>query len=109
MIDWAAFGTVFIAALVAATVVVSAYSLGLRLLSVSGRIPVVEPANFTDALTTITPAEAKAAAKRAKKAAKKSPLTDGQKRLAFIGACGCFAVSVAAVLYGIYLIIPYFH
>ena len=105
MIDWAAFGTVFIAALVAATVVVSAYSLGLRLLSVSGRIPVVEPANFTDALTTITPAEAKAAAKRAKKAAKKSPLTEGQRRIALFGAYGCFALCAAAVVAGILIIV----
>ncbi|BDZ53522.1 hypothetical protein GCM10025870_05950 [Agromyces marinus] len=66
----------------------------------------VAPADFTDAITTISPEEAKRAARRAEKAAKKSPLTDAQKRLAVVGAWACFALSGAAVLYGIYLIVP---
>ena len=70
----------------ATVVVVARYSLGIRLLTVSGRTPIVTPAEFTDAITVITPAEAKAAAKRAAKAAKKSPLSDGQKRAALVGA-----------------------
>ncbi|MFC6357316.1 peptidase [Luethyella okanaganae] len=109
MIDWGAFAVVAIAALTAAATVVSTYSLGLRLLTVSGRVPVVEPAAFTDAITVVSPAQAKAAATRARKAAKKSPLTLGQKRLAFIAACACFILCVGAVLYGIYLIVPALH
>lgn len=109
MIDWWAFVTVALAALVVSAVVVSAYSFGLRLLATSGRAPMVEPASFTDAITVITPEEAKAAAKRQKKAAKKNALTDGQKRAALWGAYACFTVAAAAVIYGIYLIIPYFH
>ncbi|MEJ3403328.1 peptidase [Rathayibacter sp. YIM 133350] len=112
MIDWGAFVVVFGAALLSSAIVVSAYSLGLRMLSVAGRAPVVEPAAYTDALTVVTAAEAKAAAKRvkkAKKAAKKNPLTENQKRWALAAAYACFTVSAAAVLYGIYLIIPAFH
>ena len=109
MIDWSAFLVVAFAALISTAIVVSAYSLGLRLLTVSGRVPVVAPASFTDAITVITPEQSKAAAKRARKARKKNPLTEGQKRAALIGAYTCFVLSGAAVIYGIYLIIPYFH
>ena len=109
MIDWLAFLLVLVSALIATVVVVSMYSLGLRLLTVSGRTPIVTPAEFTDAITVVTPAEAKAAAKKAAKAAKKSPLTDGQKRAALIGARACFVVSAIAVVVGIYLIVPVLH
>ncbi|WP_159602347.1 peptidase [Agromyces humi] len=109
MIDWLAFLLVLVSALIATVVVVSTYSLGLRLLTVSGRTPIVTPAEFTDAITVVTPAEAKAAAKKAAKAAKKSPLTDGQKRAALIGARACFVVSAIAVVVGIYLIVPVLH
>lgn len=109
MIDWLAFLLVLVSALIATVVVVSLYSLGLRLLTVSGRTPIVTPAEFTDAITVVTPAEAKAAAKKAAKAAKKSPLTDGQKRAALIGARACFVVSAIAVIVGIYLIVPVLH
>ncbi|MGX5695152.1 peptidase [Agromyces soli] len=105
MIDWLAFVLVLVSALLGTVVVVSAYSLGIRLLTISGRTPIVSPAEFTDAITIVTPAEIKAAEKRAKKAAKKSPLTEGQKRLALVGAWACFVVSGFAVLVGIYLII----
>jgi len=109
MIDWGAFIVVFLAALLGAVVIVSTYALGIRLLTVSGRTPIVTPAEFTDAITVITPAEAKAAAKKAAKAAKKSPLTEGQKRAAFVGAWTCFVVSGLAVLVGIFLIVPALH
>jgi len=109
VIDWLAFLLVLVSALIATVVVVSLYSLGLRLLTVSGRTPIVTPAEFTDAITVVTPAEAKAAAKKAAKAAKKSPLTDGQKRAALIGARACFVVSAIAVIVGIYLIVPVLH
>jgi len=106
MIDWAAFVVVFIAAFLGATVIVSTYALGIRLLTISGRTPIVTPAEFTDAITVITPAEAKAAAKKAAKAAKKSPLTDGQKRAAYVGAWTCFVLSALSVIVGIFLIVP---
>ena len=109
MIDWLAFLLVLVSALIATVVVVSLYSLGLRLLTVSGRTPIVTPAEFTDAITVVTPAEAKAAAKKAAKAARKSPLTEGQKRAALIGARACFVVSAIAVVVGIYLIVPVLH
>ncbi|GAA2039590.1 hypothetical protein GCM10009819_25890 [Agromyces tropicus] len=109
MIDWIAFVIVLVASLVGASVVVSAYALGLRLLTIGGRTPVVAPAEFTDAITVISPEEAARAAKRAQKAARKNPLTDAQKRLAVIGGYSCFGLSGLAVLYGIYLIVPAFH
>lgn len=104
-IDWWAFVQVFVSALVAASTVVLFYSLGLRLLVRAGRVPVVSPAEFTDAITVITEKEARRAAKAAAKAARKSPLTDGEKQLALIGAYGCFAVAAAVVLAGLLLIL----
>jgi hypothetical protein len=104
-VDWIAFLEVFVVALVAAVALVGFYSLGLRLLAVAGRPPVVTPAEFTDAITVISPKAAKRAAKAAAKAAKKSPLTDGQKRLALIGAYASFVLCAAAVLFGLSLIV----
>ncbi len=109
MIDWGAFFLVAFASLLSACVIVGLYSLGTRLLGVAGKALHVEPAEFTDAITVVTPAESAAAAKRARKAVRKSPLTTGQKRAAFAGACVCFALCGFAVLYGIYLIVPFFH
>jgi hypothetical protein len=105
VIDWFAFLVVLMTALVGATVVVIAYSLGIRLLTLSGRTPIVTPAEFTDAITVVTPAEIRQAEKRAAKAAKKSPLSDGQKGAALVGAWACFAASAVAVILGIYLIV----
>ena len=105
IIDWFAFVQVFIAAFIAATIVVSAYALGLRLLVRAGRAPVVAPAEFTDAITVISEKEARRAEKAAAKAAKKSPLTDGQKRFALVGAYVSFGIAGAAVLGGLLLII----
>lgn len=104
-IDWIAFVQVFVAAFLAAIIVVSAYATGLRLLVRAGRAPVVAPAEFTDAITVISEKEARRAEKAAAKAAKKSPLTDGQKRLALVGAYASFTVAGAAVLGGILLIV----
>ena len=105
MIDWFAFVIVLVTALVGATVVVIAYSFGVRLLTISGRTPIVTPAAFTDAITVVSPAEIRQAEKRAAKAAKKSPLSEGQKTAAFVGAWACFVVCVIAVVVGIYLIV----
>ena len=104
-IDWFAFVQVFLAALVAAVLVVGFYSLGLRLLVRAGRVPVVSPAEFTDAITVITAKDAQRSAKAAAKAAKKSPLTTGQRRLAAVGAYVSFGLCGLAVLGGLLLII----
>lgn len=104
-INWIAFIEVFFAALAAAVVLVGFYALGLRLLVRAGRVPVVTPAEFTDAITVISEKEARRATKAATKAAKKSPLTVGQKRIAQIGAYACFAMCAFAVAGGLLLIV----
>jgi hypothetical protein len=105
VINWLAFVQVFAAAMIGAVLVVTFYSLGLRLLVRSGRAPVVAPAEFTDAITVISEKEARRAEKAAAKSARKSPLTDAQKTLALVAAYGCFAVAGAAVLGGLLLIV----
>ncbi|MCC2033791.1 peptidase [Microbacterium allomyrinae] len=105
VIDWLAFVQVFIAAFISAAIVVSAYAFGLRLLVRAGRAPVVAPAEFTDAITVISEKEARRAEKAAAKAAKRSPLTEGQKRIALVGAYASFGVAAAAVLGGLLLIL----
>jgi hypothetical protein len=104
VINWLAFVQVFVAAIVGTTIVVTFYALGLRLLVRAGRAPVVAPAEFTDAITVLSEKDIRRAAKAATKAAKRSPLTVGQKRLAVYGAYACFAVCVAAVMTGILII-----
>ncbi|MDQ7880069.1 peptidase [Microbacterium sp. QXD-8] len=105
IIHWEAFVQVFIAAFTSAVLVVGFYALGLRLLVRAGRAPVVAPAEFTDAITVITEKEARRAEKAAAKAAKRSPLTEGQKRVALVAAYLCFGVCAAAVLGGLLLIL----
>lgn len=104
-INWLAFLQVFAAALLGATAIVTFYALGLRLLVRSGNAPVVSPAEFTDAITVISEKELRRAAKQAAKAAKKSPLTEAQKRVALVGAYACFAVCALAVITGILIIV----
>ncbi|MEL5991435.1 peptidase [Microbacterium phosphatis] len=104
-IDWLAFLQVFLAALVGAVVVVGFYALGLRLLATSGNIPVVAPAQFTDAITVVSPKRIAKAEKAAAKAAAKNPLSEGQKRLALIAAYACFVICALAVVAGILLIV----
>ena len=70
-IDWIAFLQVFAVALVGTVLVVGLYSAGLRLLVAAGRPPVVAPAEFTDAITVISPKAAKRAAKAADASASK--------------------------------------
>ena len=109
MIDWAAFLIVSAASLVSAALVVSLYSFGLRLLTTAGRIPLVEPLEFTGAITILTPKKAAKQIKRARKAAAANPLSPGQKRLALWAGYACFVLCGLAVLYGIYLIVPALH
>nr|WP_314841309.1 peptidase [uncultured Microbacterium sp.] len=104
-IDWSAFVQVFAAALIGACAIVTFYAVGLRLLVRSGHAPVVSPAEFTDAITVITDKELKRAAKQAAKAARKSPLTEAQKRISLYGAYGCFALCAVAVIGGILIIV----
>lgn len=104
-IDWVDFLKVFAGAIVGAAAVVTFYAIGLRLLVRSGHAPVVSPAEFTDAITVISEKDLKRAAKQAAKAAKRSPLTDGQKRLSLLGAYGCFALCAVAVIAGILVIV----
>lgn len=104
-IDWMAFISVFFAALLGACLIVTFYATGLRLLVRAGRIPVVSPAEFTDAITILSEKQVKRAAKQAAKAEKRSPLTDGQKQLALVGAYACFALCAVAVIAGILIIV----
>lgn len=104
-IDWEAFLHVFLAALLGATIVVTFYALGLRLLVSGGRPPLVAPAEFTDAITVISDKQKRRAEKAVAKAAARNPLSAGQKRLALVGAYVCFAVCAAAVLGALLLIL----
>jgi len=104
-IEWSAFLNVFAAALVGAVAIVLFYALGLRMLVRAGRVPVVTPAEFTDAITVLSEKEIKRAEKQAAKAAKKNPLTEAQKTLAFVAAVCCFTLCGLAVLGGILLIV----
>ncbi|GAB3617901.1 hypothetical protein GCM10027416_24580 [Okibacterium endophyticum] len=109
MIDWFAFVVVLASALVATVVVVGLYALGLTLLVAAGRVPVVTPAEFTDAITVLTAEQVRKAEKKAAKAARKNPLSPALRRLAQAGAYACFTLCGVAVLWGIYLIVPALH
>lgn len=109
MIDWSAFLIVTVASLFSAALLVSLYSLGLRLLTTAGRIPVVEPHEFTGAITVLTPKKAAKQLKRARKAAAANALSETQKRVALYAGYVCFALCGIAVLYGVYLIVPALH
>lgn len=104
-IDWGAFLNVFGAALLGAGAIVLFYALGLRMLVRAGRVPVVTPVEFTDAITVLSEKEIRRAAKQAEKAARKSPLSEGQKTFAFVCAIACFAVCGIAVIGGILVIV----
>lgn len=104
-IDWSAFLLVFVASFIGAVSIVFFYALGLRMLVRSGRVPVVSPAEFTDAITVVTEKEMRKAEKQAAKAARKSPLTEAQKQLSYVAAIACFALCAIAVIAGIVIII----
>jgi len=104
-IDWWAFVQVFVASITAAILIVGFYSLGLRLLVRAGRAPVVAPAEFTDAITVVSEKDRLRAVKAAAKAARKSPLTAGQRQFAYVGAYVSFALCGLAVLGGLLLIV----
>jgi hypothetical protein len=104
-IDWIAFVQVFVAAMIGSVLVVGFYSLGLRMLVRGGKAPVVAPVEFTDAIAVITEKDARRAMKAAAKAARKSPLTDVQKKVALGAAYLSFGMAGLAVLAGLLLIL----
>jgi hypothetical protein len=108
-LNWINLFWVFVWSLGPTMAIVALYSFGIRMLTLSGRAPVVAPLEFTDAITIIEPEEIVKNEKRAAKAARKSPLSQAQKNLAFITAWACFVLSGAVVLLGIWLIVPAFH
>ena len=81
-VDWSSIALVTVTTLIATVVIVTFYSLGLRLLAVGS------PDDGGGAGSAV--------------AARRPPA-------ATIGASLCIAVGVAGVLYGIYLVIPLFH
>jgi hypothetical protein len=83
-VDWGSIALVSITALVATVVIVSFFSLGLRLLAV-GSPDDVDGHGSAAAVASSRPLGAT------------------------IGAVVCIGVGVLAVLYGIYLVIPLFH
>lgn len=82
-VDWGAFVVVSLVALAATVVVVVFYALGLRLLAVGAPLDGTEAAGGGG--------------------------VPRRPPLAMAGAVVCFAIGVAAVLYGIWLIVPQFH
>ena len=109
MIDWFAFVEVLIAALIGGAAVVSLYALGLRMLAVAGHTPFVPPAEFDEAITVLSPKQVKKETKKVRKARRKNPYSPGVKRLALVAAYALFAISGLVALFGVYLLVPYFH
>jgi hypothetical protein len=94
MIAWGALGTEFVVSLVAAVGVVVIFALGLRLLAVGAPVGLRQ-----------------GDAGDAGDGAGDGDVAVVYQRPAWASAAAyvCFAVAVAAVLYGLYLIIPRFH
>ncbi|GAA4176687.1 hypothetical protein [Gryllotalpicola koreensis] len=92
MIAWGSLGLEFVVSLVAAGGVVAIFALGLRLLAVGA------------------PVAARASAGEVERVADgEVALSHERPTWASLGAYLCFAIDIAVVLYGIYLIIPQFH
>lgn len=104
-IEWGSFLLVFATALIAAGFLVFFYALGLRMLVRAGKVPMVPPTDFTGQLATMTKKQAEKATKKAKKADRKSPLTEGQKNLAKYVAYACFVVVGIVIITGIIMIV----
>ena len=87
-VDWGAFVVVFVVALAATAVIVTFFALGIRLFA----------AGATEAVAGgPVPAEAGSGTP----APRSLPAT--------VGGAACFAVGIAAVLAGLWLIVPQFH
>ena len=104
-IEWWDFVQVFVVAMIGAVVLVALFALALRLRAASGRIPVVAPAEFTDAIAVLTEKQQRREEKAADKAARKSPLSEAQKTAALVGSYACFALCGAVVVFAIFLIV----
>ncbi|MFF2052374.1 hypothetical protein ACFVU2_12310 [Leifsonia sp. NPDC058194] len=88
-VDWGSFVVVFLVALAATVVIVCFYALALRLLSLGS------PLDGSD--------------ERAPKPSSATAVAVHRPPLATAAAVVCIAICAAAVLYGIWLIIPQFH
>lgn len=97
-VDWGSIALVCVTALIAGVVIVTLYSVGLRLLAIGS------PDEITDASASgASASSAQAMATAVATAARPRPL------IATVGAVVCIGVSILAVIYGIYLVIPLFH
>ncbi len=91
-VDWGSIGLVFVVGLIATLVIVGLYTAGIRLLAVGAPdIQVVADGDPEGADAVVT------------------ERTRPRPVAATIGGFACFAGFAAAVLYGIYLVIPAFH
>lgn len=88
-VDWGSFVVVFLVALAATVVIVCFYALALRLLALGA------PLDGSD--------------ERATAAGGARSIAFHRPPLATAAAVVCIAICIAAVLYGIWLIIPQFH
>jgi hypothetical protein len=79
-IDWGAFGLVVVAALAASLMIVVFFSVALRLLAIGSSA-----------------------------GPDRDSASEQRQPLATVGAVACVAICIAAVLYGLYLVIPAFH
>lgn len=94
-IDWFAFVIVFVASLIAALIVVSLYSFGIRFLATPAR-----PARQANGkLEPIGPSRDD----------EDDDVDYGRPRWATAAAYACFGLSIVCVLVGIYLIVPALH
>ena len=96
MIDWAAFAIVAAAALVSASVVVSLFAFGLRLLNVGRGLDADDSPGTIETTPSGSVSVVNAPA-------------GGRPRWASVAAIACFVLCSGAVLFGIYLIVPFFH
>lgn len=91
MINWAALGIEFVVSLVAAGGAVAIFALALRLLAVGA------------------PPEVRQSAASERVADGEVAVSYRRPTWASLGAYLCFALDIAVVLFGLYLLIPEFH
>jgi hypothetical protein len=92
-VDWGAFVVVFLVALAATAVIVTSFALGIRAFAAGAE----------------EPAGAGAGADGATAAVAAGPGPVDRPAGATAAGLACFAVGVAAVLYGLWMIVPQFH
>lgn len=94
-VDWGAFVVVFATALAATAVIVTSFALGIRLFA--------DGAVESDGGSGVVAASASASASAGASARRSRPLA------ATVAGGLCFAVGTAAVLFGLWMIVPQFH